>query len=118
LRDFNYNDFVGMCFQNGTIRAGKVQEQYQQAIRPVSGMIGMLIVSDRRGAKIERTFKDFPGDKAGLSPGDIITKIDSIPLESKNREDILDLLAGESGKTIRITYLRNEEIRSTELTLK
>jgi len=115
---FDYNVFIDRCFRNGTIKAGQIQQLFQQSIRPVSGMIGMSIVSDERGARIERTFKDYPAEKVGLSPGDVILKIDSVSIEGKSREDILDLLAGESGKTIRITYMHREEVKLAEVTLR
>lgn len=64
---------------------------------------------------ILETFKDFPADKAGLKPGDEITKIGGIAV-SDFKEDAGELLNGAPDTSVEITYVRQGKTENTTIT--
>jgi putative serine protease PepD len=57
-----------------------------------------------------------PAVKAGLKPGDIITKIDDKPARS-SEDIVVATLTRSAGDTLQITYLRSGQTATTTLTL-
>lgn len=57
-----------------------------------------------------------PAVKAGLKPGDIITKIDGKPARS-SEDIVVATLTRSAGDTLQITYLRSGQTATTTLTL-
>lgn len=60
---------------------------------------------------------DSPAARAGIQPGDVITRIDNIPVESENADVAIDRMRGEPGTEIRITVMRAGQA-PFDLTLK
>ncbi|POM24875.1 putative serine protease HtrA [Actinomadura rubteroloni] len=57
-----------------------------------------------------------PAAKAGLKPGDVITKVDSQPIEDAS--DLIALIRSKApGDKIKVTYVRNGKENTVELTL-
>lgn len=53
-----------------------------------------------------------PAQKAGILPGDVITKVDDITVAAENYDAVIDYIRGENAKkgtSVRITVLRGEE---------
>ncbi|WKD85542.1 putative CtpA-like serine protease [Polaribacter huanghezhanensis] len=84
------------------------------------GGIGAAINYGDKNPLIVRVYKGYSADKAGLKPGDIITKIDNQVLAALEKEDASSLLLGipeskvfmeinRQGKTISI-HLKREKI--------
>ena len=64
-----------------------------------------LNLPSKNGAFISRIVNDGPADKAGLIPGDIVTKIDNSPI--KDKEDLLSTIANiKPGSKIDIEIYR------------
>lgn len=78
----------------------------------------------KRGAYIvpgeDRTtviMKDSPADKAGLKPGDIITKIEGTPIDENS--SLTSLVAQHSvGEEIELTIVRNNQEQTVKVTLQ
>lgn len=51
--------------------------------------------------------KDSPAARAGLKPGDIITKVNEESLTGKNLDDAIELIKGPSGTSVSLTIMRN-----------
>lgn len=77
--------------------------------------IGASVKISRDKFIILETYKDFPADKAGLKPGDEITKIGGIAV-SEFKEDAGELLNGAPNTSVDITYLRQGKIQNTTIT--
>jgi serine protease Do len=70
-----------------------------------------------RGALVSSVVEKSPGYKAGLKPGDVITKFDGKPIDDASD---LPLLAGMSGvgRTVALELVRDGELRSAKVTLE
>jgi carboxyl-terminal processing protease len=78
--------------------------------------IGALI-SQKEGQLIVReVYKNFPADKAGLKPGDLITKIGDVPI-TDFKDDASQLLKGVKNTKIAIQFLRQGQSKNTEIVL-
>ena len=78
--------------------------------------IGALI-SQKEGQLIVReVYKNFPADKAGLKPGDLITKIGDVPI-TDFKDDASQLLKGVKNTKIALQFLRQGQSKNTEIVL-
>jgi carboxyl-terminal processing protease len=78
--------------------------------------IGALI-SQKEGQLIVReVYKNFPADKAGLKPGDLITQIGDVPI-TDFKDDASQLLKGVKNTKIAIQFSRQGKPKTTEIIL-
>ncbi|MFN9731151.1 MAG: S41 family peptidase [Pseudomonadota bacterium] len=61
---------------------------------------------------------DSPAARAGIQPGDIITRIDGVPVPPTNGQEAVDKLRGEPGSEIALTIAREGNGEPLELTLQ
>ncbi|MBR2067619.1 MAG: S41 family peptidase [Solobacterium sp.] len=66
--------------------------------------IQYFTIEDRK--IIERVFKGFPADKAGLQSGDIIYKVDGVEVEGMTSDEVKERVTGVEGSTVVITVKR------------
>ena len=78
--------------------------------------IGVLSLVTESGALIQRVYEDTPAGEAGLLAGDLITAVDGVSTAGLNTEEVADLLRGEPGTRVRVTYLREGERHTVSLT--
>jgi putative serine protease PepD len=68
------------------------------------------------GAKLTSVIAGGPSATAGLETGDVVTKLDAIPIGSQ--EDLIGFLASaKPGDSVTVTYVRGGETRTLELEL-
>ncbi len=73
-------------------------------------------IKNFNGVLLESILKDGPANNANLKPGDIITKINETPINSKSEfEEVIGYRY--PGDKINITYIRNKKNNTTQLTL-
>lgn len=77
--------------------------------------VGALVKYNGKVLTIVETYKDYPADKAGLKAGDEITKVGDISV-ADFEENAGDLLNGTVNSTVNITYKRQDQIKTTQLT--
>lgn len=78
--------------------------------------IGALISQKEGQLIIREVYKNFPADKAGLKPGDLITKIGDVPI-TDFKDDASQLLKGVKNTKIAIQFLRQGQAKTTEIIL-
>lgn len=108
------NDVLSMIqdiMENGqvTTRAYMGVSVADASYYPQSGM--------RSGAYLAEVVEGGPADQAGLQAGDVITMIDTTTITSKT--DLTSALGSKSyqaGDTATITFVRNGQVQTTELT--
>ena len=76
--------------------------------------IGSAIHMHKDQLFVSEPYKGFPADKSGLKAGDEIIKIDDI-LVSEYKGDAKDLLKGETGSSVEVTYKRLGTTKSTNV---
>lgn len=76
--------------------------------------IGAVISKKGEHVIIREPYKDFPADKAGLLPGDIILSIDGNPIKGKSTDDVSEMLKGQPGKEITVRVQREGEEKSID----
>ena len=71
------------------------------------GGIGSLVRGGGEYVVISEVYKGFPADQAGIKAGDLITKVDGVPLKGVPSDKVSDKLKGNPGTDIIVTVLRN-----------
>lgn len=78
--------------------------------------IGVTSTITTEGALVESVFEGSPAAEGGLTTGDLITAVDGETLAGLDTLTITELLRGEIGSTVRITYRRSNRTTSVTLT--
>lgn len=76
--------------------------------------IGANILTLKDKLVILEPYKDYAADKAGLKAGDEIIKVDNVDVSSF-KEDAGNLLQGEAGTTVNLTYVRQGQTQTTTI---
>ncbi len=118
----------GIGFAVPSTMAQKIIKQLREDKKVTRGWLGVSIQpitedmakalerENTEGALIASTFKDQPGDKAGIKSGDIITRINGKKIKDSN--DLLHMIAGFApGETIKITLWRKGKTVNLKATL-
>jgi serine protease Do len=97
---------------------GRVQRSWiGVAVQRVSPEIAQGLGLERpRGALVSQVVQGSPGYKAGLKPGDVITRFDGKAIEDSTDLPLLATTAG-IGRTVPLELVRDGEVRSAKVTL-
>jgi len=97
---------------------GRVQRSWiGVAVQRVSPEIAQGLGLERpRGALVSQVVQGSPGYKAGLKPGDVITRFDGKAIEDSTDLPLLATTAG-IGRTVPLELIRDGEVRSAKVTL-
>lgn len=104
--------FVGMTTNPEDLHTSymskqEMEEFVQHLNRSFVG-IGIQYTATDDGLHIvERVFKNSPAEKAGVLPGDIIHEVDGQLVNNLSNTEIADLVRGEKGSVVKISFLRN-----------
>lgn len=97
----------------GEVKRGSLGVQAQDLDARLSRALGL---EEGRGAVVTQVLPESPADRAGLKPGDVITKIADKPIrnadELANTEGLLPI-----NERLELSYLRDGEARTATLTL-
>ena len=80
--------------------------QFKTSVESEFGGIGIQIAIDNGQLKVLSPLVGSPAYRAGLLPGDWITKIEGEPTEGFNADDAVKRLKGEAGTSVTITIAR------------
>jgi serine protease Do len=84
-------------------------------VEPLSPVLGEYFgLKDGKGALVLEVLKDRPAEKAGLLPGDVITRVDDKAVT--NSVDLVEALRGKEGK-VALRVVRHGAPRTIEATL-
>jgi carboxyl-terminal processing protease len=71
------------------------------------GGIGSLVRGGGEYVVISEVYKNFPADRAGIKAGDLLKKVDGVPLKGVSTDIVSNKLKGNPGTDIVITVERN-----------
>ena len=63
-----------------------------------------------RYVEVASPIEDTPGWRAGINPGDWITEINGIPTDTLNMDEVLGMLRGTPGESVRLVIKRGERM--------
>jgi carboxyl-terminal processing protease len=72
------------------------------------GGIGAGIFARNNKVYVSDVFEGFPAQKSDIRPGDQLLKINDVDLNSKNNDQVSQLLKGSKGATVKLLLKRNE----------
>ncbi len=73
------------------------------------GGVGLVITYKNNALKVIAPMDDSPGAKAGIKPGDVITKIDDKDTSNMNFDECVKMLKGEPGTEIKLSVYRESD---------
>ena len=81
------------------------------------GGLGIEVTTDDGLIKVVTPIDGTPAYEAGVQPGDIILKLDDIPVRGLSLQESVDKMRGEPGSTIKLTIFREGEAEELEFEL-
>ncbi|MCW2600494.1 MAG: putative serine protease PepD [Frankiales bacterium] len=114
---------IGVGFAIPVDEARSIAEQLirtGKATHPAIGVSAATVGADgngARGAKLSSVLAGGPAEKAGLKPGDIITRLDGMAVDSVDQLIVI-LRTFHVGDTITVAYLRSGSARTARLVLQ
>ena len=89
--------------------ANEEQESFHREVNSHFGGVGMAIDGDGEKTKVVVPLVGMPAYNAGIHCGDEILEVDGISLEGKKIDEVLKLLEGEIGSTVKMKVRRVNE---------
>jgi len=93
-------------------------DHLRQESSGVFGGLGMEVSLEKNAVKVIAAFEDSPAARAGLQPGDLITRFGETSVEGLTLEQAIQKARGEPETSIALTVLRSGEAQPRVLTLK
>ena len=93
-------------------------EQLQNQNRGEYGGLGLEVRMEQAGARVNSTFDDAPAQRAGLKPGDLVTRIDDTSLEGMTLEQVTERMRGKPDTEITLSVVRKGRTDTESLKIK
>ncbi len=95
-------------------------QQFRIKSKGKFGGIGISVLRDQnnKGLLVTSPIAGTPAYEAGIQPGDLITQVNGVSLESKRSSDAIELILGEPGTPLTLTVLRDGETEPVQVPLK
>jgi carboxyl-terminal processing protease len=78
--------------------------------------IGIDVTQAKQGLRVVDVFNGYPAARAGLAPGDLITKVDSTPLAGRSSTFAQSLIRGRPGSQVVLTLMAGNHRRVVRIT--
>lgn len=79
--------------------------------------IGATLRQEEGLVIIESPIDNSPAQKAGLKPGDIVTKVDDTDVQKKSVYEVVALIRGEAGTTVNLVVYRPSDMQEHEISI-
>jgi len=79
--------------------------------------VGIEIAQEEGLVKVVSPIEGSPADRAGLKPGDLITKVDDTPMKGLSLNEAVKRMRGEPRTKVVLTILRKQESRTFPVTI-
>jgi carboxyl-terminal processing protease len=90
----------------------------QAAAEGEFGGIGVVVSSKDGGVVVVEVDPDGPAGRAGVQPGDLVTRVDGEDVTSLPLEQVVDRIRGKIGTNVRVGFHRPDSGEDLELDLK
>lgn len=74
--------------------------------------IGVGVQRSEDGVAVIRVEEGGPASEAGLEAGDVLLEVDGVSLEGKTLDEAADLIRGEEGTSVTLTYRRGSRVKT------
>ena len=103
--------------------APRANEEFNRSVGGRYGGVGMLLEEQKTNGStrivVARVFPHTPAEEGGVLEGDIIVKVDSLPVAGDIKIDkVSDALRGREGTTVNVVYARSGVIDPIKLSFK
>lgn len=78
--------------------------------------IYMTVDTEKDAIKVLRPIKGSPAEEAGILAGDTVMSVDGVKYTAKDMNIAADAIKGEEGSIVKLEILRNQEIKTFEIT--
>ena len=90
--------------------ANDLEGLFQEADGKLYGIgVSVTFNKEQNAIEIISVVKDSPADKIGIQAGDIVTRVDSVAVNSDNYYEAVDMVKGEKGTSVTLEILRAGE---------
>jgi len=96
----------------------RAAEAFNDETRANFGGVGARLSGDPMGAKIVTVFEDGPAAAAGIKGGNIITGVDGKSVAGREIDDIVVLIKGKEGTTVRLTVIQSGKSKPVIISVK
>lgn len=97
--------------------AGPEEAREARAFRDGFGGIGLAVDADEKGVRVEQVTSDSPAARAGIRPGDRITRVEGKSLQGLELREVVRLLRGPIGAPVELEIARDGLATPLTLTL-
>ena len=99
-------------------RTAEKYQDYSDSLEGGSEFVGIGVQVNAETLEISMVFRDSGAYEAGIKPRDIIYGVEDKTVENTSKEELLNMIKGEEGTTVKITVKRGEELKEFTVTRK
>jgi carboxyl-terminal processing protease len=88
---------------------------FRQATNGEFSGVGMTVIEHPRGLRVAGVFDDSPAKRAGIRPGDVITRVNGRSIAGQSTQVSTARIKGEEGTFVRLTVKRGNRTRALRL---